>query len=203
MSCSEIFSLQDLDKDILRQIFMFIPSKISIRCVSKKLKVTVEQNPGLSIVLSEEGSQNVKLDFFLRFCEPIVILKRKCSEDSAWISALCCAIRHGLMVQRIVLPTQTDDDTALKVALRLKHSLLGHHTNVGALEFGFAYDTVSLGPAIESVRQLAEAYLLTVHVVISCAVPVSRFPIENEMGYSISSIQRLEGVAEVRSLQLR
>ena len=182
---------------------MFVPSTFYIRCVSTKLKAAMEQIPGLSIVLSEKGLQNATLEFFLQFCEPIVILKRRCNEDSAWISAFCCAIRRGLVVQRLVLPTETEEDSALKVALRLKHSLAGHHANVGSLEFGFALDTVSLGPAVESVRQLSEAYLLKVHATILCTVPTPRYPTENEMGYSIGCMQRLDGFAEVRSLQLR
>ncbi len=198
-----IFSLQDLDADIMRQIFIFVPTKFWIRCVSTKLKAAIEQMPGLSIMLSEEGSHNATVDFFLRFCEPIVISKGKCNEDSVWTSALCGAIRRGLIVQRLVLPTETDEDTALRVAVQFQHGLVGHHANVGALEFGFTLDTVSLGPAIESVRQLSEAYMLTVHVVISCTVPTRRYPVENEIGYSICSMQRLDGLAEVRSLQLR
>jgi hypothetical protein len=196
-------SLQDLDTDIVRQILKLVPSKFAIRCVSTKLRAAVEQMPGLSIVLSEAGSQNATLEFFLRFSEPIVISKQNCNEGSPWIAGLCCAIQRGLIVQRLVLPTETNEDTALKVALGLKHRLAGHHANVGALEFGFALNTVSLGHEIESIRQLSEVYSLTVHVVISCSVPAPRYPLENEMGYSISSMQRLDGFAEVRSLQLR
>ncbi len=202
--CKErIFSLQDLDPDIMRKILVLVTSKISLRCVSAKLKAAVEQIPGLSIVLSEVGSQSVTQDFFLLFNEPIVVVKRTCSESSVCLSQLCCAIRRGLIVQRLVLPTELAEDTALRVAMGLKHSLIGHHANVGALEFGFTLDTLSLGSALESIRALSEIYSLTVHAQIACAVPAPRHPTENEIGFSINSMQRLDGIAEVRSLQLR
>ncbi len=198
-----MLSLQDLDPDIMRKILELTSSKISIRCVSTKFKATVEKMPGFTVVLSEEGMQNVTREFFLRFNEPIVAMKRKCIESSTCLSELCSAIRGGLIVQRIALATDINDDTALEIALGLKNCLHGYHANVGALEFGFTVNTVSLGPAIESIRQLSETYLLTLHIAISCAVPAPRYPVENEIGFSIGSVQRLDGFAEVRSLRLR
>ena len=195
--------MQDLDSDVIRQFLILAPSKFSIRCVSTKLKAAMEQMPGLVIVLSEEGAQNATVDFFLKFREPIILLKRYCKECSQGISSLCSAIRLGLVLRRVVLPTDTDDNLALEMAFGFNKSLAEHRANIRELEFGFTSQSVSVRKVIESVRQLSECSLVKVHVAVLCTVPVPRYPMENEMGYTISSMQCLDGFAAVISLRLR
>jgi hypothetical protein len=94
--------LYDVPSDVLKAILRSHPI-LALRTVCKGLKNRIENFPGISICLSENGAQNVNPNFFLLFKGNITIgCKHGWNHKTGWFKAVLDAIQLGLIVERIV-----------------------------------------------------------------------------------------------------